>query len=113
CSSDLITIVGLVLTVRSVLRSSGGDTDWQASAIMWGALGTSILLSMGAGGWPATPDPTWTSLFAWVTGLLSAGVGHAIGAIGAAAVVHLASLVDVYRSEERRVGRERRRRLWQ
>src|SRR5690606_21878530 len=97
----LITIVGLVLTVRSVLRSSGGDTDWQASAIMWGALGTSILLSMGAGGWPATPDPTWTSLFAWVTGLLSAGVGHAIGAIGAAAVVHLASLVDVYAQHAR------------
>ncbi|GAB7053154.1 hypothetical protein [Catenuloplanes indicus] len=79
----LATLVAGLIIVKAVLHSSGGHTDWKASAAEGAALGASVLLSaFGAG-----------------TFALSA-VGemftHSIGAIFAALTVFLIGLIESY-----------------
>lgn len=79
----LITIVGGLIVVRAVLRSSGGDLDWRASLAEWGALTVSIALN-AAGHWP-----DGSSLTAVV-----ALIAHSIGPLGAALTAWLIGVID-------------------
>ena len=79
----LITVVALIIVGRAVLRSSGGDTDWRATAAEWAALGLSLALNI-LGGWHGT----WDGL----TGALP----HSIGPLGAAGTAFLIGLFDSY-----------------
>lgn len=79
----LITIVGGLIIVRAVLRSSGGDLDWRASLAEWGALTVSIALN-AAGHWP-----DGSSLTAVV-----ALIAHSIGPLGAALTAWLIGVID-------------------
>lgn len=79
----LITIVGGLIIVRAVLRSSGGDLDWRASLAEWGALTVSIALN-AAGHWP-----DGSSLTAVV-----ALIAHSIGPLGAALTAWLIGMID-------------------
>lgn len=83
----LITIVGAIIIGKAVLRASGGDVDWRASAIEWAALGTSLGLNIFGGwegGWwgvktvlPHAIGPTFCALTALLIGLF---VGYAADA---------------------------------
>lgn len=79
----LITIVAGIIIVRAVLRSSGGDLDWRATAAEWGALSTSIALN-AAGHWPEGG-----SLIAVI-----ALIAHSIGPVGAALTAWLIGVID-------------------
>lgn len=79
----LITIVGGLIIVRAVLRSSGGDLGWRASLAEWGALTVSIALN-AAGHWPEG-----SSLTAVV-----ALIAHSIGPLGAALTAWLIGIID-------------------
>lgn len=79
----LITIVGGLIIVRAVLRSSGGDLDWRATLAEWGALTVSIALN-AAGHWPEG-----SSLTAVV-----ALIAHSIGPLGAALTAWLIGIID-------------------
>lgn len=85
----LITIVALVIVVRAILRSSGGDTDWKATAIEWGALGMSLWLNV-VGGWQG--DWSWAGIG---TGLVTA-LPHTVGPLGCAGTALLIGLIDGY-----------------
>jgi len=79
----LITIVGGLIVVRAVLRSSGGDLGGRATLAEWGALTVSIALN-AAGHWPEG-----TSLTAVV-----ALIAHSIGPLGAALTAWLIGIID-------------------
>ncbi|MFC4066772.1 hypothetical protein [Actinoplanes subglobosus] len=85
----LITIVALIIVVRAVLRSSGGDTDNKATAVEWGALGMSLVLNV-AGGWIGG-----LSLAGLATGLVTA-LPHTVGPLGCAGTAFLIGLIDAY-----------------
>lgn len=82
----LLTIVALIIVGRAVLLSSGGDTDWRATAAEWVALGTSVALNL-AGGWSGSG----LSLDA-----LASALAHSVGPVGAAGTAFLIGLFDVY-----------------
>lgn len=79
----LIAVVALIIIVRAVLRSSGGDTDWRATLIECTALGLSLALNI-IGGWHGD----WEGL---VTVL-----PHAIGPLGCAGTAFLIAVIDSY-----------------
>jgi hypothetical protein len=85
----LITIVAYVIVVRAILHSSGGRTDWKATAIEWGALGMSLWLNV-VGGWQG--DWSWAGVG---TGLVTA-LPHAVGPLGCAGTAFLIGLIDGY-----------------
>lgn len=85
----LITLVALIIVVRAVLRSSGGDTDGKASAVEWTALGMSLVLNV-AGGWIGS-----LSLSGLATGLITA-LPHTVGPLGCAGTAFLIGLIDYY-----------------
>ncbi|MDG4756257.1 hypothetical protein O7630_35505 [Micromonospora sp. WMMD718] len=79
----LITIVGLIIIGRAVLRASGGEVDWKAGVAEWTALGLSLALNI-VGGWHG----------GW-EGLLTA-LPHSIGPVGCAGTAFLIGLFDSY-----------------
>ncbi|SBT69298.1 hypothetical protein GA0070622_6422 [Micromonospora sediminicola] len=79
----LITIVGLIIIGRAVLRASGGEVDWKAGVAEWSALGLSLALNI-VGGWHG----------GW-EGLLTA-LPHSIGPVGCAGTAFLIGLFDSY-----------------
>ncbi|CAM3939508.1 hypothetical protein [Nocardiopsis rhodophaea] len=81
----LTTVVAMIIVVRSVLRTSGGDTDARATRIMWGALSISVVLN-AAGDWPGE----------FSAAAVGALVAHSIGPVGAAGTAHLISVIDDY-----------------
>jgi hypothetical protein len=79
----LITIVGGLIIVRAVLRSSGGDLGGRATAAEWGALTVSIALN-AAGHWPDGSSLT----------AVAALIAHSIGPLGAALTAWLIGMID-------------------
>jgi hypothetical protein len=95
----LITIVALIIIGRSVLRSSGGDTDWRADLAEWTALSLSLALNV-LGGWhgglaglpqvlPHSIGPLGAAGTAFLVGLF---VGYAVNARPWLGAPHLADL---------------------
>lgn len=80
----LMTIVGLIIVGRAVLRSSGGDTDWRATVAEWTALSVSVALNL-SGGWVGTG---WDAA--------GAALAHSVGPLGAAGTAFLIGLFDSY-----------------
>ncbi|WP_017602286.1 hypothetical protein [Nocardiopsis lucentensis] len=79
----LITIVGGLIIVRAVLRSSGGDLGLRATLAEWGALTVSIALN-AAGHWPDGGSLT----------AVVALIAHSIGPLGAALTAWLIGIID-------------------
>lgn len=79
----LLTVVAGIIISRAVIRSSGGDLDWRAHAIQWGALAVSIILNL-SGAWPD----------AGTTAAISATVLHSLGPIACALTAVLISIID-------------------
>lgn len=79
----LITIVALIIIVRSILRSCGGDTDSRADNIERGALAMSLALNI-VGGWHGG-----------IEGILNA-LPHSIGPLGCAFIARLIGILDDY-----------------
>lgn len=87
----LIAVAVGIIVVKSILRSSGGQTDWRVDAVKWGALACSVALNM-LGGWRGG------------RGLVTAvgeALGHSIGAIGAAVVAWAIGVVVDYTNQAR------------
>lgn len=79
----LITIVGGLIIVRAVLRSSGGDLGGRATLAEWAALTVSIALN-AAGHWPEAGTLT----------AVAALIAHSIGPLGAALTAWLIGIID-------------------
>lgn len=79
----MITVVAGIIIVQAVIRSSGGDLDWRAEAIKWGALLISIILNL-SGAWPDSGT----------TAAIAATVLHSLGPIACALTAVLVSVID-------------------
>lgn len=88
----LITVVGAIIIGRAILRSSGGDTDWRATAFEWGFLGLSLGLNI-VGGWPEGSAGFWAGM--------GTALPHAIGPFGCAGTAFLIGLFDSYVTDAR------------
>ncbi|MER7331734.1 MULTISPECIES: hypothetical protein [unclassified Micromonospora] len=85
----LIAVATSIIVVKSVLKMSGGLTDWRADAAKWGALLFSIALNM-LGGWTGNSDKLTA---------LGEGLSHSVGAIGAAVTAWLIGVIVDYASK--------------
>lgn len=79
----LATIVAGIIIVRAALRAFGGDLDWRATAIEWGALTASLILNL-AGAWPEGGG----------TESIAATVVHSIGPVGLMTTAFLIAIID-------------------
>lgn len=85
----LISVATLIIVVKSVLRMSGGWTDWRADAAKWGALLASVALNL-LGGWTGDGGtPT----------AIGEALGHSFGAIFAAICAWLIGVITDYASK--------------
>lgn len=87
----LIAVAVGIILAKSVLRMSGGETDWRADAAKWGALSFSVALNL-LGGWTGQHDRV---------AALGEALAHSVGAIGAAVVAWLIGVLVDYASKAR------------
>ncbi|WP_416902784.1 hypothetical protein [Micromonospora echinospora] len=85
----LIAVAVGIILAGSVLRMSGGQTDWRASLAKWGALTTSVLLNL-LGGWTGEHDRL---------AAFGEALAHSVGAVGAAVVAWLIGVLVDYASK--------------
>ncbi|MFI6228656.1 hypothetical protein ACIBCR_15245 [Micromonospora echinospora] len=85
----LIAVATSIIVVKSILKRSGGWTDWRADTAKWGALLFSVALNM-LGGWNGDGDT-----------MKAAGeaLGHSVGALGAAVTAWLIGVIVDYASK--------------
>ncbi|TDB87203.1 hypothetical protein E1091_15925, partial [Micromonospora fluostatini] len=85
----LIAVAVGIILAGSVLRMSGGQTDWRAGVAKWGALSFSVLLNL-LGGWTGQHDRV---------AAVGEALAHSVGAIGAAVVAWLIGVLVDYASK--------------
>lgn len=85
----LIAVATSIIVVKSILKRSGGWTDWKADLAKWGALLFSVALNM-LGGWTGGGDPVKA---------FGEALGHSVGALGAAVSAWLIGVIVDYASK--------------
>lgn len=85
----LIGVAAWIITIKSLLKNAGGDTDGKANRAKWGALVVSVALNM-SGGWHGGGG---------VVAAIGEALVHSIGAIGAAVTAWLIGVVIDYASK--------------
>lgn len=85
----LIAVATSIIVVKSILKMSGGWTDWRADAAKWGALLFSIALNL-LGGWTGKGD---------TVAAIGEALGHSVGAIFAAISAWLIGVITDYTSK--------------